>query len=349
MSAVFTDALPTHLGWVDCLRRELAPSYDRKVRTLILIGGTTVLSETDLARAKEASVVIFDDSDLTYYEELVKHLGSAARFQFLADMLPGKEVPGLKIRLPAIRLRIGGGDAYMFAISPEFLLKISYVSHRQKGKGSDINTYQRMMKRARLRKIREFIEAQGIFPTNIVVNIESRMLRFDRAVQKGEGAGDTESGVLGWLDIRPTYKAAWVIDGQHRLFGYSGSTKAAKSRLVVLAFSGIKPGDQAGMFISINSKQKSVKQSLLQELYAELHWEAAEPALRVRAIISKVIQSLNEDKTSPFYGRIQTADDGRDEKRCISLTTRVNFISRTRRPAKSWSMDRFGTRMDSRR
>src|SRR5216117_1002087 len=39
MSAVFTDALPTHLGWVDRLRRDLAPSHDRKVRTLILIGG----------------------------------------------------------------------------------------------------------------------------------------------------------------------------------------------------------------------------------------------------------------------------------------------------------------------
>src|SRR5438034_764961 len=42
MSAVFTDALPTHLGWVDWLRRELASSHDRKVRTLILIGGTVL-------------------------------------------------------------------------------------------------------------------------------------------------------------------------------------------------------------------------------------------------------------------------------------------------------------------
>src|SRR5437762_7940729 len=42
MSAVCTDALPTHLGWVDWLRRELAPSHDRKVRTLILIGGTVL-------------------------------------------------------------------------------------------------------------------------------------------------------------------------------------------------------------------------------------------------------------------------------------------------------------------
>jgi DNA sulfur modification protein DndB len=277
------------------------------------------LSDTDTARAKESNVVLFDDNDLEYYEKLVSHLGPAARYQFLADLLPGKDIPGLKIRLPAIKFRLGGGDAYMFAISPEYLLKVSYVSHRSKGKGSDIDTYQRMMKRSRLRKIHEFIEEKGTFPTNIVVNVDSRRLQFYKTKQEGEG--DTESGVLGWLDIRPAYKSAWIIDGQHRLFGYSGSKLASKARLAVLAFAGLKPSDQAGMFININSKQKSVKQSLLQELYAELHWDAEDPRMRVRAVISKAIQFLDGDKISPFFGKIQTADSGRDERRCISLTS----------------------------
>ena len=39
MSATFLDARPAHLGWLDWLRHELAPSHDRKVRTLILICG----------------------------------------------------------------------------------------------------------------------------------------------------------------------------------------------------------------------------------------------------------------------------------------------------------------------
>lgn len=279
-----------------------------------------VLTENDHARAKEAGVTLFDDSDLDYYEKLVFHLGPAARFQFLADLLPGKEIPGLKIRLPAIKLKMGGGDAYMFAISPEYLLKIGYVSHRAKGKGSDIDTYQRMMKRSRLKKIREFIEEKGTFPTNIVVNIESRRLNFYPSKQDGAGAGEADGGVLGWLDIKPAYKSAWIIDGQHRLFGYSGSKHAGKSRLAVLAFAALKPNEQAGMFISINSKQKSVKQSLLQELYSELHWEADDPRMRVRAVISKAIQFLDADKGSPLFGKIQTADSGRDEARCISLT-----------------------------
>src|SRR5213075_646352 len=42
MSAVVTDSLSTHLGWVDWLRRELAPSHERKVRTLIVICGAVL-------------------------------------------------------------------------------------------------------------------------------------------------------------------------------------------------------------------------------------------------------------------------------------------------------------------
>ena len=42
MSAGFIDARPAPFGWLDWLRRELAPSHERKARTLILIGGTVL-------------------------------------------------------------------------------------------------------------------------------------------------------------------------------------------------------------------------------------------------------------------------------------------------------------------
>ena len=82
------------------------------------------------------------------------------------------------------------------------------------------------------------------------------------------------------------------------------------------------------MFIDINAKQKSVKRSLLQELYAELHWDAEDPRIRVRAIISKAIQDLDRDRESPLYQRIQTADAVKDAIRCISLTSLFGAIER---------------------
>jgi len=287
------------------------------------------LSENDKKRARDANVVLFEDTDLAYYEKLVSHLGPAAKYQFLADLLPGKPVRGLEIRIPAVETEIGTHTCYAFAVSPEYLLKIGYVSHRAKGKPSDVDTYQRMLRRHRLNRIKDYISDDGIFPTNIVVNLDRKGYRFERISQETPVRSDTHLGRLGWLVLRPAYKSAWIIDGQHRLFAYSGHPLAPKSLLSVLAFVDLPPSKQAELFIDINAKQKSVRRSLLEELYAELHWDAPKPQERVRAIISKAIQQLDTDPDSPFCGRIQKADERKDPIRCISLTSLFTALDRT--------------------
>lgn len=302
-------------------------SKHKRQAVIAMVLCNILLSDNDRLRAKEANVLLFDEHDLSYYESLVSHIGPAAKYQLLADMLPGKSVPGLAIRVPAIKVKMGGFRCYAFSISPEYLLKISYVSHRSKGKASDVNTYQRMLKKARLKAIGQYIGEDGIFPTNIVINLDKNRLQFERIHQDSSDSDD--SGVCGWLDIKPAYKSAWIIDGQHRLYAYSGHERASKSRLSVLAFEGLVPSEQARLFIDINAKQKSVKQSLLQELYAELHWDADDPTIRVRAIISKAIQELDVDPESPLYQRVQTTDVGRSLIRCISLTSLYGAIEKT--------------------
>jgi len=214
--------------------RRVSQPHAKRLVVLAIFTSNIVLSDNDKARAKEANVLLLDEKDLTYYETLVAHIGPAARYQFLAEMLPGKTVPNLEIRVPTIRTRMGGANCYTFSISPEYLLKIAYVSHRAKGKTSDVNTYQRMLSKGRLSRIRQYIEEDGIFPTNIVLNLEKGKLGFQRSAQEADAS--TENGIAGWLDVRATYKCAWIIDGQHRLFAYSGHPKAAKSRVAVLAF-----------------------------------------------------------------------------------------------------------------
>jgi DNA sulfur modification protein DndB len=297
------------------------PIATKRQTVFVLLITDLKLSTIERSTLEAAHVAIFDLTDLDYYEKLTAHLGPAAMFQLLADILPGKTIPALSIRVPAVKTKIGGTSCYTFSISPEYLLKISYVSHRSKGKASDVNTYQRMVSKSRLKTIKKYISEDGIFPTNIVLNIDKNRLNFERIKQSNSKVDETESGTLGWLDIKPAYKSAWIIDGQHRLYAYSGHDRAQNSHLSVLAFEGLTASKQAQLFIDINAKQKSVKQSLLQELYAELHWDAADPAVRMRAIVSKAIQVLDEDINSPFRQKIQTADSVRDTNRCISITS----------------------------
>src|SRR5216683_2176005 len=65
------------------------------------------ITDSDKTRAKAERVPMLDEVDLEYYEQLVGQIGLGARFQFLADVLEGRAIPGLEITVPAIRARIG--------------------------------------------------------------------------------------------------------------------------------------------------------------------------------------------------------------------------------------------------
>ena len=67
----------------------------------------------------------------------------------------------------------------------------------------------------------------------------------------------------------------------------------------------------------------------MQELFAELHWDAEAPSIRVQAIISKAVKVLDEEKGSPLAGRIQTADTLKDQKRCITLASLFKSLERS--------------------
>lgn len=288
---------------------------------LVVDGGFP--NELAVQRSQQLGVPILTRTDLDYYEELVKHLGPAARYQILADLLPKKDVEGLRLTVPAIRGRMGDKTYYTFSMHPSDLLKISYVSHRMKGHGSDSTAYQRMVKKSRLNSIKEYISEGGVFPTNIVANLDERP-RFDIA-QQDERHGDEAR--FGWLTLQPKYRSAWIIDGQHRLYAYSGHAAASRDLLSVLAFEQLDEAAQANMFVDINSKQKSVPPSVLNALFSELHWYSDDPKARTQAVISRTIQRLNEDDvTSPFYGRIQQGEQSGDHYRSLTIAALFNKL-----------------------
>ena len=108
---------------------------------------------------------------------------------------------------------MGGRTFYNFVMRPADLLKIAYVSHKASAEIQSIDTYQRLIKTPRLNKITKYVDDGGQFPTNVVVNIHTnRKLKFDRKERIGASA-------VGTLHLPAEYGCAWVIDGQHRLFG----------------------------------------------------------------------------------------------------------------------------------
>ena len=120
-----------------------------------------ILSRKDAQLMEKANITHFDKSSIIYYEELVKHLGTSARYQLLGNLFAHQEIVGMENRIPAIQGKMGGYTYYSFSIEPEKLLKIGYVLHRNEANSSMMPTYQRIIKKKRLNEVREFINNGG--------------------------------------------------------------------------------------------------------------------------------------------------------------------------------------------
>ena len=165
---------------------------------------------------------------------------------------------------------MGGHRYYSFMIEPARLLKLAYVLHRHKANTALMPTYQRLIKKSRLKKIADFVNNGGFFPNSVVLNIEAgrRGLRFDKKY------GDSEEAKIGVLHLPQTFRAAYVIDGQHRLYGYADSEFAETELIPVVAFVDLPRSNQVRMFMEINENQKAVPKNLRSTLNAGLLWDS---------------------------------------------------------------------------
>ena len=107
--------------------------YGRSFRPQIIwmyVTKNIIWSEPDLARADAINVRVVTENEFQYYDKFIRHMGPAGRYQFLAEFLRGKKIPGLEdIKIPAVRGRLGKHTFYSFVIPAKHLLKIAFVNH----------------------------------------------------------------------------------------------------------------------------------------------------------------------------------------------------------------------------
>jgi DGQHR domain-containing protein len=194
------------------------------------------------------------------------------------------------------------------------LLKISYVNHRSLNDPEGVPTYQRLISRTRIRNIGEFIKAGGYFPTNILINF-TRTIRFDKI-----GNEFNADVTFGHLYLPDKYRSAWIIDGQHRLYGFSPiDDKYLDQNIIIIAFEKLPTEEEANLFVTINHEQKSVPKHLLDDLEGELKWGSNIPSERVGSIAARLINILNSDHGEPFYNRITQQGITSTNKTCLTI------------------------------
>lgn len=314
---VFKKEIEALHGQMDGLRKKVLQKYPKRKVKFIWAVHNYIMSRKDIQRMQEWDIVFFSDATVRYYSDLVKHLGSSARYQLLGNLLANTEINNMSNKIPAIKGKMGGFDYYEFSIEPEKLLKIGYVLHRCEANKNMMPTYQRIIKKKRLKEVQAFINDGGYFPNSLIISIDTngKGIQFDQSSTKV----DDSLSKLGVLHLPKRYHSAYIIDGQHRLYGYSDSEYAVKNTIPVVAFVDLSRSEQLKLFMDINENQKSVNKNLRVQLSSDLLWDSPNQNERREALRSKIAQKCGEEPTSPLLGRIAVGEDEKSSVKCITI------------------------------
>lgn len=298
---------------------------NKRKYSFIFITKNYKVSDQELTYMKQNNITHFDEESIEYYENLLKHLGNSAKYQLLGYLFSGKKIPEMENKIPAIEGQMGGNKYYSFSIEPEKLLKIGYVLHRNNANKQMMPTYQRIIKRTRLNTIQDFVNSGGFFPNSVIINIDQKNLVFDLSEKKVNNS----ISKIGILHLPQLYRSAYIIDGQHRLYGYAGSKYAKTNSIPVVAFVNLSKEQQVKLFMEINENQKAVPKNLRTTLNADILSLSESLHERKIALKSRLAQNLAEEFDSPLYQRIVVGENSSTDYCSITLDTIIQALDKS--------------------
>ena len=296
---------------------------------------------------KDQSIILFDGKRREYIKEVINESQSAefALIQFLgffrsghADfnevevVNKGKQTKDKKIneiqykkepwKISSFTSESGKGKknkVYTFSVHPEDMLKISTVAHQQfnnifEAESIDANYYQRILTSARLEKIKQHLELNKTpFANNVLVSYRGTEEGLEFTPIKITGAKGMKGNKPGILKFNACPGTFHVIDGQHRLFGYTAIEKKIggmreSHRIIVTAFQGLTVEEEAEIFLEVNSNAKPIVPSLLMEI------EWSSQASTLSNLCNGIIFEFRGDQKSPLYRIINDAQKNAKNK-----------------------------------
>lgn len=266
------------------------------------------INEEDIARMANAGIFHLNDNSYNYINNLIKSYKESVIYQFYGLMFKDELINDEVIKIPVLKGKMGERNYYIFSIEPSTLLKIGFVLHRTRVNDSMAPTYQRLLVPSRLKGITKFIDGGGYFPNSIIINFSAANddLKVKFTPIKAEKDSQSE---FGFLRIPNAYGIAYIIDGQHRVYGYAQSQHKEDSTIPVVAFENMESEEQLKIFMEINENQKAVSPSLRLDLEEDLYWKSARLDSRMKALRSSCIKALAANSNYVLYNKISVGED----------------------------------------
>jgi DGQHR domain-containing protein len=270
------------------------------------------IEEHVVTEASNLRVRLVDEREVRYFETLEKQSGIGISHIFWGRVAPSL-IRNQELRLPAMRIKGGGKrEAFIFSVNAHDLLSRSFVSHRELHSEEEGQIgFQRMLQRKKLNEIASYIQDRDIFPTPIIVAFSKKHPAvFEPLSVSQKASSDMRNTIeFGFLRLPKEVNSIQIIDGQHRLYGYSKLLRSERHIIHVVAYKD-EGGNLPTMFVDINSKQTKVPSNLLWELYPDIYGEEdkeywrAEISRAVEAVSQRSLDGLVEHISSGMHGDI---------------------------------------------
>ncbi|MDR6634583.1 DGQHR domain-containing protein [Phyllobacterium sp. 1468] len=202
-----------------------------------------------------------------------------------------------RLRYSVSLVKQGRHQFYTLTMPSEILAQTCVVTTR---KEDPIQGFQRELDEKRAMEIANYIdEDMGTIPNSIVLSAQPS------AHLKIVGRGKT-------LEFTKDKAAFLILDGQHRVYGFS---KARTSlRVPVVIYNGLSRKEETRLFIDINTKQRPVPSHLLLDIK-----QLAESETESEEILRDVFDFFDQEIGSVMAGLLSAAEASR------SKITRVTF------------------------
>lgn len=189
-----------------------------------------------------------------------------------------------RIRFSVSLVKQGKSQFYTLTMPSEVLARTCKVSTRNEDPAEG---FQRELDERRAADIANYIDSeQGTIPSSVVLSAQ------EDADLKVVGRGKT-------LEFNDTPGAFLILDGQHRIYGFS---KAQTSlRVPVVIYNGLSRRDETRLFIDINTKQKPVPSQLLLDIknLADIETDTEQFLRDVFDLFHTKRESALKNRTSP--------------------------------------------------
>lgn len=279
---------------------------DKKIKFVFATRNLRITDSSHIEKLEKTNSFYYNDNTYDYINNLIKSYKNVAFYQFLGLIFKNELINNNKIEIPSVRGRMGKKEYYMFSIEPSLLLKMGFILHRTKANESEFPTYQRLLMPKRLAGITKFINNGGYFPNSIILNFNSKKHKIHFEANSRDNNSYSCSGTL---KIPNSYGIAYIIDGQHRVYGYANSEYKESNTIPVVAFINLDTMEQLEIFMDINENQKAVNPSLRLDLAEDLNWESDRADSRLIALKSSITKKIANSESSPLFNKVSVGED----------------------------------------